>query len=86
MLPVLGICTGFQILCEAHLLPGALTRNADLCFVRQDLQLRVENDATRWTGPPARQLDFGPLVNALCVGVMRHGELQVTVACGQATK
>ena len=48
-LPVLGICNGFQILCEAHLLPGALTRNAGLRFVTRDLRLRVENAATAWT-------------------------------------
>jgi phosphoribosylformylglycinamidine synthase subunit PurQ / glutaminase len=49
-LPVLGICNGFQILCEAHLLPGALTRNAGLRFVTRDLRLRVENAQTAWTG------------------------------------
>jgi phosphoribosylformylglycinamidine synthase subunit PurQ / glutaminase len=49
-LPVLGICNGFQILCEAHLLPGALTRNAGLRFVTRDLRLRVENNTTAWTG------------------------------------
>jgi phosphoribosylformylglycinamidine synthase subunit PurQ / glutaminase len=49
-LPVLGICNGFQILCEAHLLPGALTRNAGLRFVCRDLRLQVENAATAWTG------------------------------------
>jgi phosphoribosylformylglycinamidine synthase len=48
-LPVLGICNGFQILCEAHLLPGALTRNAGLRFIHQDVQLTVENTATAWT-------------------------------------
>ena len=48
-LPVLGICNGFQILCEAHLLPGALTRNAGLRFVTRDVRLRVENTATAWT-------------------------------------
>jgi len=48
-LPVLGICNGFQILCEAHLLPGALTRNAGLHFVSRDLKLRVENTRTAWT-------------------------------------
>ena len=37
-LPVLGICNGFQILCEAHLLPGALTRNAGLKFITRDLR------------------------------------------------
>ncbi len=48
-LPVLGICNGFQILCEAHLLPGALTRNAGLRFVARDLRLQVENARTAWT-------------------------------------
>jgi phosphoribosylformylglycinamidine synthase subunit PurQ / glutaminase len=48
-MPVLGICNGFQILCEAHLLPGALTRNSGLRFVTRDLRLRVENDQTAWT-------------------------------------
>ena len=48
-LPVLGFCNGFQILCEAHLLPGALTRNAGLRFVTRDLRLRVENTTTAWT-------------------------------------
>jgi len=49
-LPVLGICNGFQILCEAGLLPGVLTRNAGRRFVTRDLRLRVENAATAWTG------------------------------------
>jgi phosphoribosylformylglycinamidine synthase subunit PurQ / glutaminase len=49
-LPVLGICNGFQILCEAHLLPGALTRNAGRRFICQDVGLRVENSGTAWTG------------------------------------
>jgi phosphoribosylformylglycinamidine synthase subunit PurQ / glutaminase len=49
-LPVLGICNGFQVLCEAHLLPGALTRNAGLHFVCRDQRLRVETPATAWTG------------------------------------
>jgi phosphoribosylformylglycinamidine synthase subunit PurQ / glutaminase len=48
-LPVLGICNGFQILCEAHLLPGALTRNAGLKFITRDVPLRVENASTAWT-------------------------------------
>ena len=49
-LPVLGICNGFQILCEAHLLPGALTRNAGLRFVTRDIRLKIENDSSAWTG------------------------------------
>jgi phosphoribosylformylglycinamidine synthase subunit PurQ / glutaminase len=48
-LPVLGLCNGFQILCEAHLLPGALTRNRALHFVCRDVKLRVENTSTPWT-------------------------------------
>ena len=48
-LPVLGICNGFQVLCEAGLLPGALTRNAGLRFVCRDQSLRVDNAATAWT-------------------------------------
>jgi phosphoribosylformylglycinamidine synthase len=48
-LPVLGICNGFQILCEAGLLPGALARNAGLHFVCRDQRLRVENAGTAWT-------------------------------------
>jgi phosphoribosylformylglycinamidine synthase subunit PurQ / glutaminase len=49
-LPVLGICNGFQILCEAHLLPGALIRNAGLRFVDRDVTLRIERTTTPWTG------------------------------------
>ncbi len=48
-LPVLGICNGFQVLCEAGLLPGALMRNAALKFVCRDQWLRVENADTAWS-------------------------------------
>lgn len=48
-LPVLGICNGFQVLCEAHLLPGALLPNAGLHFVCRDQRLRIENTDTAWT-------------------------------------
>lgn len=48
-LPVLGICNGFQVLCEAHLLPGALIRNAGLRFVDRDVRVRMESTATPWT-------------------------------------
>ena len=47
--PVLGICNGFQMLCEAGLLPGALLRNNSLLFASQDVLLRVESDATIFT-------------------------------------
>ena len=49
-LPVLGICNGFQVLCEAGLLPGALVRNAGLTFRCRDQYLRVERAGTVWTG------------------------------------
>ena len=48
-LPVLGICNGFQILCESHLLPGALVRNDRRRFVCRDQRLIVENAETAWT-------------------------------------
>jgi phosphoribosylformylglycinamidine synthase I len=48
-LPVLGICNGFQVLCESHLLPGALIRNDVRRFVCRDQRLRIEA-ATAWTG------------------------------------
>jgi len=48
-LPVLGICNGFQVLCESHLLPGALTRNDSLHFVCRDQRLRIEATDTLWT-------------------------------------
>lgn len=48
-LPVLGICNGFQVLCEAHLLEGAMIRNGDLHFINRDVTLRIENNRTVWT-------------------------------------
>jgi phosphoribosylformylglycinamidine synthase I len=48
-MPVLGICNGFQILCETHLLPGALIRNDHRTFICRDQVLRVENADTAWT-------------------------------------
>ena len=53
-LPVLGICNGFQILCESHLLPGALTRNDHQHFICRDQKLRIESTETLWT------TDFAP--------------------------
>ena len=47
--PVLGICNGFQMLVEAHLLPGGLIRNDHGNFIRRDQQLTVENTTTAWT-------------------------------------
>ncbi len=48
-LPVLGICNGFQILCESHLLPGALIRNDHRKFGCLDQRLVIENAGTAWT-------------------------------------
>jgi phosphoribosylformylglycinamidine synthase subunit PurQ / glutaminase len=48
-LPVLGICNGFQVLCESHLLPGALVRNDHRHFICRDQKLRVERTDTTWT-------------------------------------
>ncbi|MGO3146284.1 MAG: phosphoribosylformylglycinamidine synthase subunit PurQ [Leucobacter sp.] len=48
-MPVLGICNGFQMLVEAHLLPGGLIRNAHQQFIRRDQRLIVENASTAWT-------------------------------------
>ncbi len=48
-MPVLGICNGFQVLCESHLLPGALVRNHHQRFVCRDQRLRVESTRTPWT-------------------------------------
>ena len=48
-LPILGICNGFQVLCESHLLPGALVRNDSLHFICCDQRLRVESTRTVWT-------------------------------------
>ncbi len=48
-MPVLGICNGFQVLCEAGLLPGALARNSGLHFVCRDVWLKVDSITTAWT-------------------------------------
>ena len=65
-LPVLGICNGFQILCESHLLPGALIRNDHRKFVCRDQRLRIENASTAWTSDYAA----GDEVNI----VLKNGE------------
>jgi phosphoribosylformylglycinamidine synthase len=57
-LPVLGICNGFQVLCEAHLLPGALIRNDHRKFVCRDQLLRVENNRTAWTTAYAQRQEI----------------------------
>ena len=63
-MPVLGICNGFQMLTEAHLLGGGLIRNDHGSFICRDQQLRVENTATDWTsGFTAGQEITVPLKN-----------------------
>lgn len=64
--PVLGICNGFQVLCEAHLLPGALLRNASLRFVCRWTHVRVERTASAWTSG----LDAGDVLRL----PIAHGE------------
>ena len=64
-MPILGICNGFQMLVEAHLLPGGLIRNAHQQFIRRDQRLRVENASTAWTNAfEAGQEITIPLKNA----------------------
>lgn len=65
-MPVLGICNGFQVLCESHLLPGALMRNEGMRFVCRTQRLRVESIDTVWT------CDFAP--NELIDIVIKNGE------------
>jgi phosphoribosylformylglycinamidine synthase len=63
-LPVLGICNGFQVLCESHLLPGALLRNESRHFLCRDQALVVENTGTAWTnGYTPGQVITVPLKN-----------------------
>jgi phosphoribosylformylglycinamidine synthase I len=64
-MPILGICNGFQMLVEAHLLPGGLIRNAHQQFIRRDQRLRVESTRTAWTSDfEAGQEIVIPLKNA----------------------
>ncbi|KDA04681.1 phosphoribosylformylglycinamidine synthase [Microbacterium sp. CH12i] len=64
-MPILGICNGFQMLVEAHLLPGGLIRNDHQHFVRRDQKLTVENNDTAWTNEFRRGQEIViPLKNA----------------------
>jgi phosphoribosylformylglycinamidine synthase len=63
-MPVLGICNGFQVLTEVHLLPGSMIKNDHLHFVCRDQVLRVENAHTAWTGAFALEQEITiPLKN-----------------------
>lgn len=57
-MPVLGICNGFQILCESHLLPGAMIQNNHRKFICKDQVLRVENTDTAWTSDFAKDQEI----------------------------
>ena len=64
-MPILGICNGFQMLVEAHLLPGGLIRNAHQQFIRRDQLLTVENADTAWTNQFSKGQEITiPLKNA----------------------
>lgn len=65
-MPVLGVCNGFQVLCESGLLPGTLTRNAGLHYVCRDQWLRAENNTSAWSG----RYDLG----AELLIPVKHGE------------
>ena len=80
--PVLGICNGFQVLCEAHLLPGALTRNAGLRFVHRNQHIRVETERSVWTAgiEPGTVLDI-PVKNG--EGRYVHGNPDELFTAGQ---
>jgi phosphoribosylformylglycinamidine synthase I len=69
--PVLGICNGFQILCESGLLPGALIRNRDLRFVCRDVHVRVETSQT----PVTADLMVGEVLEI----PIKHGEGQFVI-------
>lgn len=57
-MPVLGICNGFQILVESHLLPGGLLRNDHRTFICRDQKLRIENNDTPWTAAYAKDQEI----------------------------
>jgi phosphoribosylformylglycinamidine synthase subunit PurQ / glutaminase len=82
-LPVLGICNGFQILCESHLLPGALLPNAGRHFVCRDQRLRVGTTRTRWTSEyaegqelviPIKNMDGRYVADAETLTELREGD------------
>ena len=64
--PILGVCNGFQVLCDAHLLPGALTRNAGLRFIHREQHIRIATDRSAWTA--------GLRVGDVLAIPVKHGE------------
>jgi phosphoribosylformylglycinamidine synthase subunit PurQ / glutaminase len=83
-LPVLGICNGFQILCEAQLLPGALTSNERRRFVNKEIKIKIESADTSWTCEYAADQE---IIVVLKSGVGRYvadqGTLAELAAAGQ---
>jgi phosphoribosylformylglycinamidine synthase len=89
--PVLGICNGFQVLCEAGLLPGTLLRNAGLKFVCREVEVEVRSTATSWTGgcEPGQRLVIpvkhgeGRYVHADPARLEADGQVVFAYAAGQ---
>jgi phosphoribosylformylglycinamidine synthase subunit PurQ / glutaminase len=89
--PVLGICNGFQVLCEARLLPGALLRNAGLKFVCRQVEIEVRSTATAWTSAcePGQRLSVpvkhgeGRYVHPDPERLLDEGQVVFTYAPGQ---
>ncbi|WP_150460851.1 phosphoribosylformylglycinamidine synthase subunit PurQ [Nesterenkonia ebinurensis] len=83
-LPVLGICNGFQVLTEAHLLPGSMIKNDHLKFICKDQVLRVENTETTWTAQfTADELITVPMKNQEGQYVISAEELEAIEAEGR---
>jgi len=83
-MPVLGICNGFQILCESHLLPGALLRNNHRKFICRDQKLRIENASTPWTSAFSQGQEIVvPLKNGEGQYVADAGTLEMLEAEGR---
>ncbi len=61
--PVIGICNGFQVLTEAHLLPGALIRNVGLKFLCKTVNLRIEDSVCQWLSEPADTVVHIPIAH-----------------------
>jgi phosphoribosylformylglycinamidine synthase subunit PurQ / glutaminase len=81
---VIGICNGFQILCEAHLIPGALVRNRSLSFICERVRVRVENAATPFTrAARAGEILTLPIKHGEGRYVAPEGELDAMEARGQ---
>ena len=74
-MPVLGICNGFQILTEAHLLPGALIRNDHQTFLCREQRVRVESTSTAWTS----LFEIGDEITI----PLKHGEGNFVVSAGE---